>query len=45
MSQFSLVGGEFKQSTSKSKYYDGKIKQTVLSEYKPERSIVNNDLN
>lgn len=44
MAQFSLVGGEFKQSTNKLKYYDGKIKQTVLSEYKPERSIVNNDL-
>lgn len=45
MAQFSLDGGVFKQSTNKLKYYDGKIKQTVLSEYKPERSIINNDLN
>ena len=45
MAQFSLDGGEFKQSTNKLKNYVGKVKQIVLSKYESKRSKVNNDLN
>ena len=45
MAQFSLDGGEFKQSANKLKNYVGKAKQIVLSKYESKRSKVNNDLN